>query len=209
MSGSRCPDHPYYIILQYINQYTAIILTFAWRILSGYNNHMQKRGGRSSLAGFTIVELLIVIVVIGILAAVVIVAYMGIQERAREAKIQADFNEIRKAVTIIHTNGSTLGEIVGDYWTGGSCMTKPDGTDLAALSHSDPCWADYLDALNKLSIASSLNVRNIIDPWGRPYYIDENEGEIVGCGADLLGVFPKPFVSFSGTDWTNLPTLCT
>ena len=35
--------------------------------------------------GFTIVELLIVIVVIGILASIVIVAFNGIQERARIA----------------------------------------------------------------------------------------------------------------------------
>lgn len=35
-------------------------------------------------SGFTIVELLIVIVVIGILAAITIVAYNGVQQRARD-----------------------------------------------------------------------------------------------------------------------------
>lgn len=42
--------------------------------------------------GFTIVELLIVIVVIGILAAIVIVAYNGIQQRARLAVLQSDLS---------------------------------------------------------------------------------------------------------------------
>ncbi|MET0980234.1 MAG: prepilin-type N-terminal cleavage/methylation domain-containing protein [Candidatus Saccharimonadales bacterium] len=40
--------------------------------------------------GFTIVELLIVIVVIGILAAITIVAYNGVQSRANNTAVQAD-----------------------------------------------------------------------------------------------------------------------
>jgi prepilin-type N-terminal cleavage/methylation domain-containing protein len=42
--------------------------------------------------GFTIVELLIVIVVIGILAAITIVAYNGIQQRARTSTLQSDLS---------------------------------------------------------------------------------------------------------------------
>jgi prepilin-type N-terminal cleavage/methylation domain-containing protein len=44
--------------------------------------------------GFTIVELLIVIVVIGILAAITIVAYNGVQNRASDTAIQADLRNI-------------------------------------------------------------------------------------------------------------------
>lgn len=45
-------------------------------------------------SGFTIVELLIVIVVIGILAAISIVAYNGIQNRTNDTVIQQDLKNI-------------------------------------------------------------------------------------------------------------------
>jgi general secretion pathway protein G len=48
--------------------------------------------------GFTIVELLIVIVVIGILAAITIVAYSGIQQRARDTR---RLDDVRIIVTAL------------------------------------------------------------------------------------------------------------
>ena len=48
--------------------------------------------------GFTIVELLIVIVVIGILATLVIVTFSGIQQRARNTKRQTDINTVASHV---------------------------------------------------------------------------------------------------------------
>ncbi|MDO8335901.1 MAG: prepilin-type N-terminal cleavage/methylation domain-containing protein [Candidatus Saccharibacteria bacterium] len=49
-------------------------------------------------SGFTIVELLIVIVIIGILAALVITAYNGIQQRARDAKRLSDIRAVARIV---------------------------------------------------------------------------------------------------------------
>jgi len=57
--------------------------------------------------GFTIVELLIVIVVIAILAAITIVAYNGIQARARTSAGSATANAIMKKVEAFNTLGAT------------------------------------------------------------------------------------------------------
>jgi prepilin-type N-terminal cleavage/methylation domain-containing protein len=54
---------------------------------------ISLKKARSS--GFTIVELLIVIVVIGILAALVIVTYNGIQQKARDTERKTDIKALQ------------------------------------------------------------------------------------------------------------------
>jgi prepilin-type N-terminal cleavage/methylation domain-containing protein len=54
--------------------------------------------------GFTIVELLIVIVVIGILAAIVITSFAGVQAKARDSKRQADVSTLAKQLEVDYAN---------------------------------------------------------------------------------------------------------
>ena len=58
-------------------------------------------------SGFTIVELLIVIVVIAILAAISIVAYRGIQDRARDAAIASKESQVRKKLAVYKVENET------------------------------------------------------------------------------------------------------
>lgn len=69
--------------------------------------------------GFTIVELLIVIVVIGILATLVIVTFTGIQQKARNSQRQTDINAVDSHIEAYYAE-------TGAY---------PDETMLA-----DPAW---------------------------------------------------------------------
>lgn len=67
------------------------------------NNITQCKKSRQ--VGFTIVELLIVIVVIGILAAITIVAYNGVQSRAREASLKSDLTNVAKQIELYRADG--------------------------------------------------------------------------------------------------------
>ena len=98
--------------------------------------------------GFTIVELLIVIVVIGILAAIVIVAFSGIQERARWGKLQGDISSINKAVQAYYAqNGSYPATATPPNWSWRySCITGmagnnfiPDSVGLVSSMPQAPC----------------------------------------------------------------------
>lgn len=69
--------------------------------------------------GFTIVELLIVIVVIGILATLVIVTFSGIQQKGRDSQRKTDINALQSHVEAYYAqNGSypTLAMINDDAW---------------------------------------------------------------------------------------------
>ena len=151
-----------------------------------------------SIRGFTIVELLIVIVVIAILAAISVVAYNGIQDRARQSKIDSDLALIMKAIQAARVNNDStmIGLPIGGSVEGG-CWSKASGTDLAALPTSDTCWSAYITAMATIAAKSGINVANMKDPWGRPYYINANEAENQTthlCMNDYIGVYRYPHV---------------
>lgn len=49
-------------------------------------------------SGFTIVELLIVVVVIAILAAITVVAYTGIQNSTRNSRVMSEIKQVAQLV---------------------------------------------------------------------------------------------------------------
>lgn len=57
-------------------------------------------GNKAARRGFTIVELLIVIVVIGILSSISVVAYKGAQTRAHDSAVQSDLQSLVSAAEL-------------------------------------------------------------------------------------------------------------
>ena len=87
---------------------------------------------KSQQKGFTIVELLIVIVVIGILAALVITTFTGIQKKARDTERTTDIKALHGQVEAYYTqNGRypTLDNMNDASWR----TTNMKGLDAEAL----------------------------------------------------------------------------
>lgn len=99
--------------------------------------------------GFTIVELLIVIVVIAILAAIVIVAYNGIQNSARTTKAQTNAAAAQRVAEAFNADEGHYPTAVADFTndtaslpTGVTLLTGT--TDLSASNGEDSVDYDYV-----------------------------------------------------------------
>lgn len=103
---------------------------------------MNKRQNK----GFTIVELLIVVVVIAILAAITIVAYNGITNQSRRASMQNNLQQTAKLIESYKIE-------TGSYPIGLGVLNKGAGV----RSNNDSRYAYTLDGVNYLLSIGSAN----------------------------------------------------
>ena len=122
--------------------------------------------GRARAAGFTLIEIMVVLVIIGVLAALIA---PNVLDRASDAKVTAartDVNNLMQALKLYKLDNQRFPS--GEQ--GLDALVRKPGAGPAP-----PNWKPYLDKLPN-------------DPWGRPYqYLNpgvKGEIDVFSLGAD-------------------------
>ena len=138
---------------------------------------------KTNRRGFTIVELLIVIVVIAILAAITIVAYNGLQGRARDAQRHEDIKTIAKALELYYADN-------GRY---PSSDCSPNCPANKKINYAWSTTADDSWSLLKAQLVPKYISALPQDPQAS---VANNAGIYLGSNYDYI----------SGTGWCNSPS---
>lgn len=142
---------------------------------------MNKLFTRNSNFGFTIVEVMVVIIVIGILAGIVTVGYGGAQDRARLTVYKNDIDQVKLIIEEYRneynhypntTNNPKSNWHASDVYIDSNCMT----TGGAART---PDWVPFVDTdlpLSNVSVSSGVD-----DIPGCYMYVSNGEEYVISA----------------------------
>lgn len=140
--------------------------------------------------GFTVVELLIVIIVIGILAGITTVAYRGVQTRANDTQLASDAESVSEKIELAFVNNKAYPANLGALGT----IQKDASTNLAYQTNANA--SEYC-----LTITSSKP--------GLPTYSVASEGKVIKGDCAAAGYNPGSSGGGSGgggsTAYTGSP----
>jgi general secretion pathway protein G len=123
---------------------------------------------RRLTAGFTLIELMVVLVIIGVLAALIVPNVLDRAEDARATAAKTDVNNLMQALKLYKLDNQRYPTAEQGLQ---ALLVKPGTGPIP------PNWKSYVDKLPN-------------DPWGRPYqYLNpgiKGEIDVMSFGADGL-----------------------
>ena len=126
------------------------------------------QGYKAREAGFTLIEVMVVIVILGVLAALIVPRVMSRPDEARVVAARQDISSLLQAVKLYRLDNRRYPSTEQGLQ---ALISKPSSGPLPEK------WQPYLDKLP-------------LDPWGKPYqYLQpgtHGEVDIFSLGADNL-----------------------
>lgn len=127
---------------------------------------LSKNFKRGVQAGFTLIELMVVLVIIGVLAALIVPNVLDRADDARSTAARTDVNNLVQALKLYRLDNQRYPSAEQGL---GALVAKPTAGTIP------PNWKPYLEKLPN-------------DPWGRPYqYLNpglKGEIDVMSFGAD-------------------------
>jgi general secretion pathway protein G len=128
--------------------------------------YLPLRLRRAAQAGFTLIELMVVLVIIGVLAALIVPNVLDRAEDARATAAKTDVNNLMQALKLYKLDNQRFPTSEQGLQ---ALVSKPGSGPVP------PNWKPYVDKLPN-------------DPWGRPYqYLNpgvKGEIDVMSLGAD-------------------------
>ncbi|MBL7139448.1 MAG: prepilin-type N-terminal cleavage/methylation domain-containing protein [Planctomycetes bacterium] len=146
---------------------------------------------RASKSAFTLVEILIVVIILGILAGIVIPNITGVTVISRETNLKENLSKIRAQVQVYRQQHASFPEGT-EFVDQMTKYTDFDG-DVADTQSGDYRYGPYLEQMPSNPVTMDATIRTTSDPAGRYPPGDQNGGwwynEVTGdFYADLTDV---------------------
>jgi general secretion pathway protein G len=143
----------------------------------------MKRNAR----GFTLVEILIVVIILGILAAIVIPKFANASLEAQTANLHSQLQTVRAAIELYRVQHRDVPpDLVGSNWA--AFTGKTDSLGNASVNPDD--WGPYIQNEPKNPLANSNSISDTASP-GVGWVYDKTSGTITATSDNQGTLFDE------------------
>ena len=117
-------------------------------------------------AGFTLVELIVVIAILGILAGIAVPMYTGYIKRANDAKVLSELSGVLTTAQAANAMTGSVKEVTKITVTNAGVVTVTTGTGTGTIATNDSAYRDYFVELYDEGGAEVDSVTNDLEIVG-------------------------------------------